>query len=122
MDDVIYRHSTLGIQTQPIATYYGHQNSSFYIKSSLSRDDGLLLSGSGDGKAYIWNVRCVQNPWKTFKYSIMEIDNLTNFYPKKLPKKKKIAEKNFVHIVRKFFSDIFLTLLICIYLMMAHWK
>ncbi|XP_071785868.1 uncharacterized protein [Asterias amurensis] len=56
MDDIIYRHSTLGLQTQPIATYSGHQNSSFYVKSALSRDDGLLLSGSGDGKAYIWNV------------------------------------------------------------------
>ncbi|XP_038074197.1 denticleless protein homolog [Patiria miniata] len=61
-DDIIYRYSTLGSPTRPIATYSGHQNSSFYVKSALSRDDGLLLSGSRDGKAYIWNVERPQAP------------------------------------------------------------
>ncbi|XP_022103814.1 denticleless protein homolog [Acanthaster planci] len=56
-DNVIYRYSALGSPTWPIATYSGHLNSSFCVKSALSRDDGLLLSGSGDGKAYIWNVK-----------------------------------------------------------------
>lgn len=40
----------------PVAAFSGHQNSSFYIKSSISPDDQFLASGSGDNHTYIWKV------------------------------------------------------------------
>lgn len=41
-----------------MAIFSGHQNSTFYIKSSLSPDDQFLVSGSSDEAAYIWQVSC----------------------------------------------------------------
>ncbi|RLW07097.1 hypothetical protein DV515_00004039 [Chloebia gouldiae] len=38
----------------PVAVFSGHQNSTFYIKSSTSPDDQFLVSGSSDCNAYIW--------------------------------------------------------------------
>lgn len=56
MDHNIYCFN-LGVHaTQPLITYTGLVNSTFYIKSSLSPDDQYLISGSKDEKAYIWNV------------------------------------------------------------------
>ncbi|NWX25846.1 DTL protein, partial [Notiomystis cincta] len=39
-----------------VAIFSGHQNSTFYIKSSTSPDDQFLVSGSSDCNAYIWKV------------------------------------------------------------------
>jgi len=39
-----------------VAVFHGHINSTFYVKAVLSPDDKYLLSGSSDGKAYIWQV------------------------------------------------------------------
>ena len=39
-----------------VAAFYGHENGSFYIKSSLSYNGNYLLSGSSDDCAYIWNT------------------------------------------------------------------
>ncbi|XP_069786486.1 denticleless protein homolog [Narcine bancroftii] len=55
-DDNIYMFNLTGMQTAPIATFSGHQNSTFYIKASLSPDDQFLISGSTDHNAYIWKV------------------------------------------------------------------
>lgn len=41
-----------------VAIFNGHQNSTFYVKSSLSPDDQFLVSGSSDEAAYIWKVSC----------------------------------------------------------------
>lgn len=38
------------------SVFGGHQNSSFYVKSSISPDDQFLISGSSDQNAYIWKV------------------------------------------------------------------
>lgn len=56
MDHNIYCFNLGVYATQPIITYTGLANSTFYIKSSLSPDDQYLISGSGDKKAYVWNV------------------------------------------------------------------
>lgn len=45
-----------GLKTSPVAVFSGHQNSTFYVKSSLSPDDQFLVSGSSDEAAYIWKV------------------------------------------------------------------
>lgn len=45
-----------------VAVFSGHQNSTFYVKSSLSPDDQFLVSGSSDEAAYIWKVSCQTCP------------------------------------------------------------
>ncbi|RHY55166.1 hypothetical protein DYB38_003949, partial [Aphanomyces astaci] len=53
--------------TDPVATYHGHKNSSFYgtltsylistLKSGFSPDSNFIVSGSVDQNVYIWDVR-----------------------------------------------------------------
>ncbi|KAL0608786.1 Denticleless protein-like protein, partial [Plecturocebus cupreus] len=55
-DDNIYMFNMTGLKTSPVAIFNGHQNSTFYVKSSLSPDDQFLVSGSSDEAAYIWKI------------------------------------------------------------------
>ncbi|KAM7118365.1 denticleless protein homolog isoform 1-T1 [Ciconia maguari] len=55
-DDSIYMFNMTSLRTIPVAVFSGHQNSSFYIKSSTSPDDQFLVSGSSDCNAYVWKV------------------------------------------------------------------
>ncbi|KAF1580619.1 hypothetical protein FQV11_0013083, partial [Eudyptes moseleyi] len=55
-DDSIYMFNMTSLRTIPVAVFSGHQNSTFYIKSSTSPDDQFLVSGSSDCNAYIWKV------------------------------------------------------------------
>ncbi|XP_007185043.1 denticleless protein homolog isoform X1 [Balaenoptera acutorostrata] len=59
-DDNIYMFNMTGLKTSPVAIFNGHQNSTFYVKSSISPDDQFLVSGSSDEAAYIWKVSI---PW-----------------------------------------------------------
>ena len=43
-------------QNSPLATFSGHTNATFYIKSCVSPDDQYLISGSGDSDGYIWRI------------------------------------------------------------------
>ncbi|XP_078085953.1 denticleless protein homolog [Mustelus asterias] len=61
-DDNIYMFNMTGLKTVPVATFNGHQNSTFYIKASLSLDDQFLLSGSNDHNAYIWKTSDPHHP------------------------------------------------------------
>lgn len=56
MDHNIYCYNLGVYATQPLMSYTGLTNSTFYIKSSLSPDDQYLISGSSDEKAFVWNV------------------------------------------------------------------
>lgn len=47
---------------QPIASYSGHVNNSFYIRACFSPDGSHILSGSSDQKAYIWAVSIALKP------------------------------------------------------------
>ncbi|XP_060040295.1 denticleless protein homolog [Erinaceus europaeus] len=60
-DDSVYMFNMTGLKVSPLAVFSGHQNSTFYIKSSLSPDDQFLVSGSSDEAAYIWQVSA---PWQ----------------------------------------------------------
>ncbi|XP_056424233.1 denticleless protein homolog isoform X2 [Hyla sarda] len=55
-DDNIYMFNVAGLKSDPVSVFSGHNNSTFYIKSSLSPDGQFLLSGSSDHNAYIWQV------------------------------------------------------------------
>lgn len=57
MDSVIYSFNITALSFTPLQRYVGHENSTFYIKSSLSPEGNFLLSGSSDEKAYIWNTK-----------------------------------------------------------------
>ena len=45
-----------------MASFTGHDSSTFYVKSSLSPDGMYLASGSSDERAYIWNTQGSQKP------------------------------------------------------------
>ncbi|XP_053565334.1 denticleless protein homolog [Bombina bombina] len=55
-DDNIYMFNVTGLKSDPVSVFNGHQNSTFYIKSSVSPDGQFLLSGSSNQSAYIWQV------------------------------------------------------------------
>ncbi|KAL7389024.1 hypothetical protein ABVT39_024995 [Epinephelus coioides] len=61
-DDSIYMFNVSGMKTTPVAVFSGHQNSSFYIKSTISPDDQFLASGSSDNNAYIWKISDPKHP------------------------------------------------------------
>uniref|UniRef100_A0A8C4EVX8 Denticleless E3 ubiquitin n=1 Tax=Dicentrarchus labrax TaxID=13489 RepID=A0A8C4EVX8_DICLA len=61
-DDNIYMFNVSGIKTNPVAVFSGHQNSSFYIKSTISPDDQFLASGSSDHHTYIWKISDPKHP------------------------------------------------------------
>ncbi|XP_021758636.1 denticleless protein homolog A-like [Chenopodium quinoa] len=55
-DNRIYLYNVLQPEKGPISSFTGCQIGSFFIKSSISPDASHILSGSGDGNAYIWQV------------------------------------------------------------------
>ncbi|KAL1506689.1 hypothetical protein ABEB36_006008 [Hypothenemus hampei] len=57
LDNNIYCYNVSTYNTEPVMIYKGHQNSSFYIKSSLNKEENYLVSGSSDENAYIWNLK-----------------------------------------------------------------
>lgn len=57
LDNCIYCYNVSTYCTEPLMIYNGHQNSSFYIKSCLSKDGEYLISGSSDENAYIWSTK-----------------------------------------------------------------
>ncbi|XP_073349210.1 denticleless protein homolog [Pagrus major] len=61
-DDNIYMFNLSGIKTTPVEVFSGHQNSSFYVKSTISPDDQFLASGSSDNHTYIWKISDPNHP------------------------------------------------------------
>ncbi|KAG5893365.1 hypothetical protein JTB14_000130 [Gonioctena quinquepunctata] len=57
LDNTIYCYNVGTYQTEPVMTYTGHQNNTFYVKSSLCKNGTYLISGSSDENAYIWNTK-----------------------------------------------------------------
>ncbi|KAM9356017.1 denticleless protein homolog [Pholidichthys leucotaenia] len=66
-DDHIYMFNVCGTNTAPVAVFSGHQNSSFYVKSTISPDNQFLASGSSDNHTYIWKVSDPQHPPMTLQ-------------------------------------------------------
>ncbi|XP_065843402.1 denticleless protein homolog [Oscarella lobularis] len=61
-DDNIYMYDCSSQTTLPLASFRGHLNASFYVKTSISVDDRFLLSGSSDHKAYMWQIDSPDKP------------------------------------------------------------
>lgn len=60
LDNTIYSYNVGTCNPEPVMKYTGHQNSTFYVKASLSQDGTYLISGSSDENAYIWNTKYPQ--------------------------------------------------------------
>ncbi|KAG0493010.1 hypothetical protein HPP92_006408 [Vanilla planifolia] len=56
MDNSIYLYDVLHLSKGPSKIFNGSKITSFYVKSAISPDGTHILSGSGDGNAYIWRV------------------------------------------------------------------
>ncbi|XP_015601565.1 protein lethal(2)denticleless [Cephus cinctus] len=56
MDNIIYAYNITSYNPKPVAEFYGHKNSTFYVKTCLSPDGRYLASGSSDELAYIWHT------------------------------------------------------------------
>ncbi|KAF1879326.1 hypothetical protein Lal_00005792 [Lupinus albus] len=56
MDNRIYLYNVLQLEKGPIKYFSGSQIDSFFVKASISPDACHLVSGSSDGKAYVWQV------------------------------------------------------------------
>ncbi|KAJ8432151.1 hypothetical protein Cgig2_006853 [Carnegiea gigantea] len=56
-DNRIYLYNALQLEKGPISSFTGSQIGSFFVKAAISPDASHILSGSGDGNAYIWQVR-----------------------------------------------------------------
>ncbi|KAJ6751589.1 hypothetical protein OIU85_002061 [Salix viminalis] len=56
MDNRIYLYNVLQLDKGPMRSFSGCRIESFYVKSAISPDAAHILSGSSDGKAYIWQV------------------------------------------------------------------
>ncbi|XP_047429862.1 denticleless protein homolog [Mugil cephalus] len=75
-DDSIYMFNVCGIKTSPVSVFSGHQNSSFYVKSSISPDDQFLASGSSDNHTYIWKISDPQSPPMTLQGHSEEVTSV----------------------------------------------
>ncbi|KAL2500079.1 Transducin/WD40 repeat-like superfamily protein [Abeliophyllum distichum] len=56
MDHRIYMYNVLQLEKGATKTFSGGRIESFFVKSAISPDASHILSGSGDGNAYIWQV------------------------------------------------------------------
>ncbi|XP_012271438.1 protein lethal(2)denticleless isoform X2 [Orussus abietinus] len=56
MDNIVYAYNIASYSSIPVAEFYGHKNSTFYVKTCLSPDGRYLASGSSDEHAYIWRT------------------------------------------------------------------
>uniref|UniRef100_A0A3Q2XID5 Denticleless E3 ubiquitin protein ligase homolog (Drosophila) n=1 Tax=Hippocampus comes TaxID=109280 RepID=A0A3Q2XID5_HIPCM len=75
-DDNIYMFNVSGIKTTPEAVFNGHQNSSFYIKSTICPNDQFLASGSSDNHTYIWKISDPTHPPMTLQGHSQEVTSV----------------------------------------------
>nr|XP_033794203.1 denticleless protein homolog [Geotrypetes seraphini] len=98
-DDNIYMFNVTGLKTAPVAVFSGHQNSTFYVKSSVSPDGQFLLSGSSDHSAYIWKVSESQLPPVLLMGHSQEVTSVT-WCPTDFTKIATCSDDNTVRIWR----------------------
>ncbi|KAM9273302.1 denticleless protein homolog [Cariama cristata] len=98
-DDSIYMFNMASLRTTPVAVFSGHQNSTFYIKSSISPDDQFLISGSSDCNAYIWKVSEPSLPPRILLGHSQEVTSVT-WCPSDFTKIATCSDDNTVRIWR----------------------
>ncbi|KAK7266011.1 hypothetical protein RIF29_18650 [Crotalaria pallida] len=56
MDNRIYLYNILQLEKGPLKSFSGCQIDTFFVKAAISPDASHVVSGSSDGKAYVWQV------------------------------------------------------------------
>ncbi|KAF7254143.1 hypothetical protein EYD10_00004 [Varanus komodoensis] len=98
-DDNIYMFSMPSLKNTPVSSFSGHQNSSFYVKSSISPDDQFLISGSSDQTACIWKVSEPQLPPMMLHGHLQEVTSVS-WCPSDFTKISTCSDDNTVKIWR----------------------
>ncbi|XP_063159293.1 denticleless protein homolog [Candoia aspera] len=98
-DDNIYMFCLPGLKNTPVSIFNGHQNSSFYVKSSISPDNQFLISGSSDQCAYIWKVSEPQLPPMVLHGHLQEVTSVA-WCPSDFTKISTCSDDNTVKIWR----------------------
>ncbi|MEE6473987.1 hypothetical protein FKM82_010239 [Ascaphus truei] len=98
-DDNIYMFNVTGLRADPVSVFSGHQNSTFYIKSSVSPGGQFLLSGSSDHTAYVWQVSDPQAPPVTLLGHSQEVTSVT-WCPSDFTKIATCSDDNTVRVWR----------------------
>ncbi|KAM3852237.1 denticleless protein homolog [Vipera latastei] len=98
-DDNIYMFCMPGLKNAPVSVFTGHQNSSFYVKSSISPDNQFLISGSSDQCAYIWKVSEPQLPPMVFHGHLQEVTSVA-WCPSDFTKISTCSDDNTIKIWR----------------------
>ena len=75
-NDNIYMYSCTALGQEPLGTFSGHLNSTFYVKAALSPNDMYLVSGSSDNNAYIWRVTDPSAPPIVLKGHLGEVTSV----------------------------------------------
>ncbi|XP_058021326.1 denticleless protein homolog [Ahaetulla prasina] len=98
-DDNIYMFCMPGLKNTPVTVFSGHQNSSFYVKSSISPDNQFLISGSSDQCAYIWKVSEPQLPPMVLHGHLQEVTSVA-WCPSDFTKISTCSDDNTIKIWR----------------------
>lgn len=69
-------YSCTALGQEPVCTFAGHMNSTFYVKAALSPDDMYLLSGSSNNDAFIWRVSDPTAPPTLLKGHLGEVTSV----------------------------------------------
>lgn len=75
-NDNIYMYNCTALGQEPLATFSGHLNSTFYVKAALSPDNLYLISGSSDNETYIWKVSDPTAPPVLLKGHVGEVTSV----------------------------------------------
>ncbi|KAG8123242.1 hypothetical protein E2320_018672, partial [Naja naja] len=89
----------LDLKNTPVSVFSGHQNFSFYVKSSISPDNQFLISGSSDQCAYIWKVSEPQLPPVVFHGHLQEVTSVA-WCPSDFTKISTCSDDNTIKIWR----------------------
>ncbi|XP_026551203.1 denticleless protein homolog [Pseudonaja textilis] len=98
-DDNIYMFCMPSLKNTPVSVFSGHQNSSFYVKSSISPDNQFLISGSSDQCAYIWKVSEPQLPPMVLHGHLQEVTSVA-WCPSDFTKISTCSDDNTIKIWR----------------------
>uniref|UniRef100_A0A8C6VPZ0 Denticleless E3 ubiquitin n=2 Tax=Elapinae TaxID=42168 RepID=A0A8C6VPZ0_NAJNA len=98
-DDNIYMFCMPDLKNTPVSVFSGHQNFSFYVKSSISPDNQFLISGSSDQCAYIWKVSEPQLPPVVFHGHLQEVTSVA-WCPSDFTKISTCSDDNTIKIWR----------------------
>ncbi|GAB1600829.1 denticleless protein homolog [Argonauta hians] len=72
-DHSVYLYNSVTYAREPIRIFKGYENTSFYIKASVSPCGRYFVSGSNDDNAYIWEVEGSEYPCLTLAGHTAEV-------------------------------------------------